>query len=144
LADLQTITRKIKEAGIIPGFHIHYSKAAKNDPYVSPVPDARLNLVRLFTLSDSIDSRTVTIAVEENPEGCTMEDGRRFLKIGHELVTYQNFTTTHPPTFLTDVAGASWAPKSKPWKRVLSLDFSMWIPGRCLSVSTRIREFSRK
>lgn len=99
MADLQTITRKIKEAGIIPGFHIHYSKAAKNDPYVSPVPDARLNLVRLFTLSDSIDSRTVTIAVEENPEGCTMEDGRRFLKIGNELVTYQNFTTTPPYLF---------------------------------------------
>ena len=99
MADLQTITRKINEAGMIPGFHIHYSKAAKDDPYVSPVPDARLNLVRIFTLADSIDGRSTTIKVEENPEGCTMEDGRRFLKLGNELVTYQKFTTTPPYQF---------------------------------------------
>lgn len=91
MADLQTITRKIKDAGIIPGFHIHYNKAAKNDPYVSPVPDSRLNLVRIFTLADSIDAQSTIISVEENPEGCTMEDGRRFLKLGNELVSYQEY-----------------------------------------------------
>ena len=36
MADLQTVTRKIKEAGMIPGFHIHYNKASKNDLYVTP------------------------------------------------------------------------------------------------------------
>lgn len=99
MADLQTITRKIKEAGMIAGFHIHYNKAAKNDPYVSPVPDGRLNLVRMFTLSEAIDSETTDIFVEENPEGCTMEDQRRFLKIGNELVTYAGYTTTPPYAF---------------------------------------------
>lgn len=99
MADLQTITRKIKEAGMIPGFHIHYNKAAKDDPYVSPVPDGRLNLIRHFTLADSIDEKTTVIPVEENPEGCTMEEGRQFLKIGNELVTYQNYTTTWPYRF---------------------------------------------
>lgn len=100
MADLQTITRKIKEAGMISGFHIHYNKAAKNDPYVSPVPDSRLNLIRLFTLTDSIDSRSTVIKVEENPEGCTMEEGRRFLKMGNELVSYQQYTTTPPYQFI--------------------------------------------
>lgn len=99
MADLQTITRKIKEAGMIPGFHIHYNKAAKDDPYVSPVPDARLNLIRRFTLSDSIDNNSTTLTVEENPEGCTKENGRRFLKLGNELVTYTDYTTTPPYQF---------------------------------------------
>ena len=99
MADLQTITRKIKEAGMIPGFHIHYNKAAKDDPYLSPVPDARLNLIRRFTLSDSIDNNSTVLTVEENPEGCTKENGRRFLKLGNELVTYLDYTTTPPYQF---------------------------------------------
>ncbi len=99
MADLQTITRKIKEAGMIPGFHIHYNKAAKDDPYLSPVPDARLNLIRRFTLSDSIDNNSTILTVEENPEGCTKENGRRFLKLGNELLTYLDYTTTPPYQF---------------------------------------------
>ena len=99
MADLQEITRKIKDAGMISGFHIHYNKAAKNDPYVSPIPDSRLNLPKHFTLSDSIDGTTTTIVVEENPRGCPMEDGRRFLKLGNELVSYTDYTTTRPYTF---------------------------------------------
>ncbi len=99
MTDLQTITRKIKDAGMIPGFHIHYNKAAKDDPYLSPVPDARLNLIRRFTLSDSIDNNTTILTVEENPEGCTKENGRRFLKLGNELVTYLDYTTTPPYQF---------------------------------------------
>lgn len=99
IKDLQKITKKIKQAGMIPGFHIHYNKAAKNDLYVSPVPDSRLNIVRYFTLTDSIDASSTTIRVEENPEGCTMEDGRRLLKIGNELVSYKNYTTSKPYLF---------------------------------------------
>lgn len=99
MADLQTITKKIRNAGMIPGFHIHYNKAAKNDPYVSPVPDARLNLRRIFTLADSIDSQSTVIRVEENPEGSTLENGRRFLKLGNELVSYENYSNTVPYQF---------------------------------------------
>jgi hypothetical protein len=99
MADLQTITRKIKEAGMVAGFHIHYNKAAKNDAYVSPVPDGRLNLVRMFTLAEGLGATDTVIRVEENPEGCTMEDERRFLKIGNELVTYTDYTTTPPYEF---------------------------------------------
>lgn len=99
IEDLKTITRKIKKAGMIPGFHIHYNKAAKNDLYVSPIPDSRLNLVRMFTLSDSISEISETIGVEENPEGCVMENDRRFLKIGNELVTYESYTTEPPFVF---------------------------------------------
>ncbi|MCK3685734.1 hypothetical protein [Maribellus sp. YY47] len=99
MADLQTITQKIKDAGMIPGFHIHYNKAAKNDAYVSPVPDHRLNLRRMFTLAAAIDADAITIPVEENPEGCTLENGRRMLKIGNELVAYEGYTTERPYCF---------------------------------------------
>jgi len=106
MADLQTVTRKIQEAGMIPGFHIHYSKASKNDLYVTPVPDSRLNLVRIFTLSGAMDDRSAIIPVEENPEGCTLQKERRFLKLGNELVTYENYTTTPPYQFTGCKRGA--------------------------------------
>ena len=99
MADLKLITDKIKEAGIIPGFHIHYNKAQKDDLYVSPKPDPRLNLRRIFTLAASLDEKATTITVEESPGGCTMEENRRFLKIGYELITYEAYTTTPPYQF---------------------------------------------
>ncbi len=106
MADLKEITRKIEAAGMIAGFHIHYSKAQKNDPYVSPVPDSRLNLRQVFTLADKLEPNDTIISIEENPAGCTLEEGRRFLKIGEELVTYENFTTTWPYQFTGCQRGA--------------------------------------
>jgi hypothetical protein len=99
MKDLQEVTGKIKAAGMIVGFHIHYNKAQINDSYVTPVPDPRLNLRRTFTLQANIDNQQDVIPVEENPAGCTLEDGRRILKIGNELVSYTNYTTTHPYKF---------------------------------------------
>lgn len=128
MEDLKTITCKIKEAGMVAGFHIHYNKAAKNDLYVSPVPDSRLNLVRIFTLSDSIDTKSTIIYVEENPEGCTLEDERRFLKIGNELVTYTNYTKEPPYAFTgckRGELGSSVNPIEKGFKFGL-LDVDTW------------------
>ena len=104
--DLKEITRKIEEAGMIPGFHIHYCKAQKNDAYVTPVPDPRLNLRQVFTLREDLKKRHTIITVEENPAGITMEEGRRLLKIGRELIAYENFTTTPPYQFLNCERGA--------------------------------------
>ncbi len=106
MADLKEITGKIERAGMIPGFHIHYSKAQKNDPYVTPVPDNRLNLRRVFTLAEDIDRHSATITVEENPEGITLDEGRRLLKIGRELVAYEDYTTSPPYQFLNCARGA--------------------------------------
>jgi len=73
---------------------------------VSPIPDHRLNLTRMFTLADSIDHHSTTIYVEENPEGSTLEEERRLLKIGNELVTYRDYTTTPPYSFVGCQRGA--------------------------------------
>ncbi len=99
MKDLQEVTGKIKDAGMIVGFHIHYNKAQINDSYVTPVPDPRLNLRRTFTLHENIDVQQDFIPVEENPAGCTLENRRRILKIGTELVSYTSYTTTYPYKF---------------------------------------------
>jgi len=106
MADLQVITGKIKAAGLIPGIHLHYNKAGLRDPYVSPVPDHRLNLRRIFTLAAPLNSTSAVITVEENPAGCTMDDGRRYLKIGRELITYESYTAAPPYQFTGCIRGA--------------------------------------
>ena len=106
MADLKIIVDKIKKAGIIPGIHIHYNKATIDDSYVSPVPDRRLNLRDIFTLATPADKNATTITVEENPENLTMEEGRRILKAGDELIEYAHFTTTPPFQFTGCKRGA--------------------------------------
>ena len=97
--DLRGVLQKIKSAGLIPGVHIHYSKADKGDAYVTGKPDHRLNMSRVFTLAEPLDSSATSIAVEENPAGATLDDERRYLKIGSELITYESYTTSPPYRF---------------------------------------------
>jgi hypothetical protein len=104
MADLQTITRKIKDAGMIAGFHIQHPKASLSDLYVSPVPDHRLNLLRIFTLATPLEEKSTTITVEENPQGCdlmtaVMYNKGQILKIGQELIKYTQHTTQRPYQF---------------------------------------------
>lgn len=97
--DLKGVVAKIRQAGMIPGLHVHYNKAHKSDPYVAPVPDPRLNLVRSFTLAESVDAKVTAIPVEENPRRCTMDDDRRIVRIQNELIAYARYTTTPPYRF---------------------------------------------
>jgi hypothetical protein len=99
MRDLRAVVAQIKNAGILPGIHIHYCKTHKQDAYVTPRPDPRLNLAQNFTLSENIDAAATTIPVEENPRLCTLDDERRILKIQNELVAYERYTTTPPYQF---------------------------------------------
>ncbi len=99
MADLKRVTRAIRKAGLRVGLHIHYSKAHKSDAYVTPVPDDRLHQVRRFTLAADVDAEAGTIPVDESPAGCTRDDGRRILKLGTELIAYQDFSTKRPFRF---------------------------------------------
>jgi hypothetical protein len=99
MADLQGIVRKIRQAGMIPGLHHHYNKTFGKDPYVSPVPDPRLNLRKIFTLSEDLDATSSRITVEENPEWSDLESADKYLKIGDELIEYGSFTTDRPYAF---------------------------------------------
>lgn len=99
MADLKWMADEIRHAGLMIGLQIHYNKAVKTDPYVTPVPDDRLHLTRKFTLAAPIDAAATTIAVREDPAGCTRDDGRRILKVGKELIAYRDYTTTRPFQF---------------------------------------------
>jgi hypothetical protein len=99
MADLQEVVGKIKDAGMIPGLHFHYCKAQKEDLYVSPVPDHRLHLLRIFTLARPLGFQGDTVWTEENPQGCTLDEGRRILKIGKELIGYTGYTAERPYAF---------------------------------------------
>ncbi len=106
IENLQKVVEKIKNADMAPGVHVHYNKVRKNDPYVLPPPDHRLNLRRDFTLAAPLDKNDTTVFVEENPDGVTLEDGRRILKIGDELISYSDYTTKRPYKFTGCSRGA--------------------------------------
>jgi hypothetical protein len=142
MEDLKEVTRKIKEAGILPGFHIHYNKASINDPYVTPVPDPRLNLRRVFTLREDLSRNATTVVVEENPEGCTLEDGRRILKIGNELISYETYTITPPYQFLNCTRGTLQTTPGEQVKGTLFglLDIDTWPNFARFNQNTDIQE----
>lgn len=100
ITDLRSIVNRIKSKGISAGLHIHYNKADKNDPYVTPVPDHRLNLRKGFTLAKSINATDSIIEVEENPSSSSLDEGRRILRIGNELIEYRSYTRSRPFKFI--------------------------------------------
>ncbi len=99
IEDLKIITQKIRDAGFAMGMHIHYNKAERRDQYLTPIPDDRLHATHSFTLTDDIDETATVLRVDENPSGCTMDDQRRLLKVGKELVEYTEYTTEPPYEF---------------------------------------------
>ena len=98
-ADLKAMLDKIRAAGITPGCHFLHSHIGRESHYVTPAPDRRLNLLRIFTLARPLGLDDTTITVQQNPIHSTMAKGRRVLKIGTELVSYEGYTTTAPYTF---------------------------------------------
>jgi hypothetical protein len=126
--DLKNVVTQIEDAGILPGIHIHYNKVHKQDAYVTPKPDPRLNLVENLTLSAELDAAATVIPVEENPRQCTLDNERRILKIQNELVTYERYTTKPPYQFENCGRGAlgTQASTHEMSSRVGLLDVDTW------------------
>lgn len=103
--DLTRMLNKIKNAGIVPGFHFLHSHIGRDSKYITPIPDHRLNLLKIFTLAAPIGKNDTTIYLEENPANITMTDDRRVLKIGTELISYKNYTTSRPYKFTGCIRG---------------------------------------
>lgn len=100
MADLKEVVGKIRNAGMLPGLHILYTMAHEEDPYVSPKPDPRLNLLLNYTLSQDVDQAATVIPIEEDPHLSTTDaDGKRILRIGNELVSYESYTSSAPFRF---------------------------------------------
>ncbi|MBK8881321.1 MAG: hypothetical protein IPN67_02775 [Bacteroidales bacterium] len=103
--DLEKMLNKIKEAGMVPGFHFLHSHIGRDSRYITPIPDHRLNLLKMFTLAAPMSKTDTTIFVGENPANITMTNDRRVLKIGTELISYKNYTTSRPFKFNGCVRG---------------------------------------
>lgn len=142
MEDVKKLTGKITQAGMVPGIHIHYNKADKEDAYVSPRPDPRLNLTLNFTLREPLDSASRTIVVEENPRQCTMDEERRILKIQGELISYGRYTAQPPYQFLDCDRGVLGSrPSSYPvGTRLGLLDVDTWPIFVRLTQDTGIQE----
>lgn len=97
--DLREMLKKIKDAGITPGCHFLHSHIGRDSRYVTPVPDHRLNLLRIFTLAEPLSKSDTIIFVEQNPQTSTMAGNRKVLKLGTELISYRGYTTEPPYMF---------------------------------------------
>jgi len=104
-ADLRKMLERIKAAGITPGCHFLHSHIGRDSKYVTPIPDSRLNLLRVFTLAEDLGVDDTTVCVQQNPVHSSMAPGRKVLKIGTELISYEGYTTTPPYTFHGCVRG---------------------------------------
>jgi|WetSurMetagenome_2_1015567.scaffolds.fasta_scaffold01375_8 hypothetical protein len=104
-ADLQAMLTKIKTTGIVPGVHFLHTHIGRDSKYVTPIPDHRLNLLRILTLAKPLGIKDTTIYVEQNPAFSTMANDRRVLKIGTELISYKNYTVTKPYMFSGCIRG---------------------------------------
>jgi len=96
---LRKMLRKIKEAGIIPGFHFLHTHIGVRSRYVTPVADHRLNLTTRFTLARPLSATDTTVYVEQNPEDSVMCEPCRVLKFDGELIKYSGYTTEYPYCF---------------------------------------------
>ena len=97
--DLRKMLDKIKAAGITPGVHFLHPHIGRDSKYVTPIPDHRLNLTKMFTLSENLGRDDTEVFVEQNPEGTVMAEGCRVLKVGTEYISYEGFTTARPYKF---------------------------------------------
>lgn len=99
--DLKEICRRITDAGLIPGLHIHYSKIAVTDPYICDgKPDRRTNVVSRYNLARPASETDDTLWVVQRPENVRWEDGRRLLHIDDELIMFAYVKKTVPYAFV--------------------------------------------
>lgn len=102
-ADLKNVLRKVKAAGISPGYHTLHSHIGLESRYVTPVADFRLNKTRRFTLAEALPASTnflSSVSVMEPTADVVMFEPCRVLQFGGELMSYESYTAEPPYRFL--------------------------------------------
>ncbi len=99
LEDLRAIVARVKAAGLSPGFHIHFNKAHKRDPYVTPVPDPRLYKDREIVLATDVDEAADFLPTAAPPKDWPTDDGQRDLQLGEEIIQYAKLSLQEPLGF---------------------------------------------
>jgi hypothetical protein len=105
------IVTRLHAAGVGSIFHTYGFFIDKRSKYVAPVPDARLDAFRNFTLVEPVDADATEIAVVESTDGMStvtgfFEQNSVVLHIGDELVTFDGFSKEAPWRFTGVKRGA--------------------------------------
>ncbi len=106
LEDLKAVVAKVRAAGLSPGIHIHFNKAHKRDPYVTPVPDPRLYKDREIPLAADVDETADFLPTATAPKDWPTRDGQRDLQLGEEIIEYAKLSLEEPFGFAGCQRGA--------------------------------------
>lgn len=106
IADLKQVVDSIHGAGLAAGFHIHFNKAHLHDPYVTPVPDKRFHKLATLRLAAPLSAGAERIVTRERPVKCDVDDRRRVLHVGDELIRYKSVESEPPYGFSGCARGA--------------------------------------
>ncbi len=108
---LKAVVDAIHKAGLAAGLHTYAFFVAKDTPWVTPVPDPRLDKDATFTLSGDLEEVGASVAVDESTE--TMSEVTGFqvrnsatLQVDEELITYTGVAKQAPFAFTGCVRGA--------------------------------------
>ena len=96
MADLKRVADRMRSAGIVPALHLHYSKVSITDPYVKDAADPRIACVKEVCLAEDAGPDDDTLLLQGAPDGLRTEEGRRLIRFGRELVSYEGFTDGRP------------------------------------------------
>lgn len=108
---LKAVVDTIHNAGLAVGLHTYAFFIAKDAPWVTPVPDPRLDSDAVFTLAGNLAEQDAVVPVAESTEAMSAVTGFHVrnsvtLRIDDELITYADIGKQAPYAFNGCVRGA--------------------------------------
>ena len=97
VASLKRAVELAEKQGIMVGVHTLSNFITTNDPWVTPIPDARLAKVGSSTLAGAINSRQTTISVADPGFFNQFKNNHlRTVQVGDELIRYGSVSESAP------------------------------------------------
>ncbi|HEX6972637.1 MAG TPA: hypothetical protein VF234_10510, partial [Limnochordia bacterium] len=104
-ASMQRCVAKAARAGIRLGVHTLSNFITPNDPYVTPIPDARLQEIGASVLEEDVDPETATIPLRD-PDPFREQQRLSTVMIDGELIRYGGVSASPPWRLLDCERGA--------------------------------------
>lgn len=89
LEGLAALVQRLREGGFWVGFHVHYTKAMFDDPYITPVPDKRLYQASLWRLSVPVSARDTTLTLQGSTSRPEARSAQKTLRIDDEFIQFE-------------------------------------------------------
>ena len=93
MSDLKRVADSLRAAGIVPALHFHYNKVSVDDPYAA---DPRIACAKEVCLAADVGPDDDELPLQGPSDGLRTEEGRRLVRLGRELVSYEGFTKGRP------------------------------------------------